>query len=424
MKTLKIFSIALWLLFVSSSLTAQNHESVEAKSDTLCQALFSVVTDSLTSYPFYYHFTDLSSGALNFWYWDFGDGSFSTEKNPSHQYDQPGTFKVCLTVADQNDTSACYDMVCQEITTLNYFSLGGLVYAGEYPLNNPVVAGDTGIASLYRIVNQQIVFVEDHYFQDYGYYWFGYLFPGEYMVKVGLTEGSPGYNNYFTTYFGNDISWTKADLFSISSSNLYAADIHLNPVQHLPAGQGTIKGYVNFEQGNTFSMPPISQTSVILSDINHTPLLFTRPNSSGYFEFTGIPYDTYFLTADATGKPASTVTFTLSESSPSVDGINLTVFGSNTSFIPEGYENSISFTRVYPNPVKDNIHISIYSGISAPVNIKVVDVTGKTFVNLTETIEKGFSQVLIPAASLPPGIYLLVLQAQGGYLPVTAKFIK
>ena len=219
MKTLKIFSIALWLLFISSSVTAQNHESVAAKiiigegmgpvSDTLCQALFSVVTDSLTSYPFYYHFKDLSSGALNFWYWDFGDGSFSTEKNPSHQYDQPGTYKVCLTVADQNDTSACSDQFCQEITTLDYFSLGGLVYAGEYPLNNPVVTGDTGIASLYRIVNQQIVFVEDHYFQDYGYYWFGYLFPGEYMVKVGLTQGSPGYKNYFTTYFGNDISWTK-----------------------------------------------------------------------------------------------------------------------------------------------------------------------------------------------------------------------
>jgi len=434
MKTLKIFSIALWLLFISSNLTAQNHESATAKitigegmgsvSDTLCQALFSAVTDSLTSYPFYYHFKDLSSGALNFWYWDFGDGSFSTEKNPSHQYDQPGTYKVCLTVADQNDTSACSDQFCQEIATLDYFSLGGLVYAGEYPLNNPVVTGDTGIVSLYRIVNQQIVFVEDHYFQDYGYYWFGYLFPGEYMVKVGLTQGSPGYKNYFTTYFGNDISWTKADLLSVSSSNLYAADIHLKPVQHLPAGQGTIKGYVNFEQGNTFSMPPISQTSVILSDVNHTPLQFTRPNSSGYFEFTGIPYDTYYLTADATGKPASTVTFTLSESSPAIDGINLTVFGSNASFIPEGYENSISFTRIYPNPVKDNVHISVYSGISAPIDIKVVDVTGKTFVHIAETIETGFSQVLIPASSLPPGIYLLVVQAQGGYLPVTAKFIK
>ena len=115
MKTLKIFSIALWLLFISSILTAQNHESVAAKitigegmgslSDTLCQAQFSVVTDSLTSYPFYYHFKDLSTGSINAWYWDFGDGSFSTEQNPTHQFEEPGNYKVCLTISDQNDTS-------------------------------------------------------------------------------------------------------------------------------------------------------------------------------------------------------------------------------------------------------------------------------------------------------------------------------
>ena len=35
------------------------------------------------------------------WNWDFGDGSSSTEKNPSHQY-TPGTYHVTLTVRDSN----------------------------------------------------------------------------------------------------------------------------------------------------------------------------------------------------------------------------------------------------------------------------------------------------------------------------------
>lgn len=434
MKTLKIFSISFWLLLFSLSLSGQNHlpvstnftigESDRSVSDTLCQAAFSVLPDSLSSFPFLYHFKNLSTGNINSWYWDFGDASFSTEQHPSHQYNEPGTYNVCLSVAGQNDTSSCSDKICQEIITLDYFSLGGLAYAGEYPLNNPVIAGDTGIASLYRIVNQQIVFVEDLYFQDYGYYWFGYLFTGDYLIKIALTQGSPNYHKYFTTYYGDYVSWTKTGSLSISNSDIFEADIHLIPVQQLPSGQGIIRGYVNFEQGMSFSMPPISQTTVILEDINHTPLQFTRPNPTGYFEFAGIPYGTYFLSADATGKPSTTVTITLSESSPLVEGINLTVFGSNINIIPEGVDNGISLTRIYPNPVKEDLHIKVFSGISAPVDLKVIDVTGRIYYNATEIVKTGFNQILVPAASLPSGVYLLTLQMQGSYLPVTAKFIK
>ena len=39
-------------------------------------------------------------GSVVAWLWDFGDGSTSTEKNPSHSYDSPGTYTVVLTVTD------------------------------------------------------------------------------------------------------------------------------------------------------------------------------------------------------------------------------------------------------------------------------------------------------------------------------------
>ncbi len=434
MKLKNIFAIAFWLLIFSFSLPGQsgppvsgrhaNDESPVNDRDKACQSLFSFAPDSLSSFPFYYHFTDLSAGNINAWHWDFGDGTSSDEKNPSHQYNDAGTYHVCLSVADLTDPNNCSDQSCQDISTLEYFSLGGLAYAGETPLNNPVMAGDTGIASLYRIVNQQIVFVEDHLFQDYGYYWFGYLFPGEYMIKIGLTKGSTHYDDYFTTYYGDDITWTKADLLSISNTSLYAADIHLIPVQQLTSGQGIIRGYVNFEQGNELSLPPISQTTVILSDIDHNPLQFTRPNPAGYFEIAGLPYGSYILTADATGKPSSTLTITLTESSPLVDGINLTVFGSSQNFIPEGNDNSVSLNRIYPDPVKDNLHIRIYSGISSPVSIRVIDVSGKNFYQHAENLETGFNQIMIPVAGLPSGIYLLIIQPQGNQLPLTAKFVK
>ena len=42
-------------------------------------------------------FTDLSSGVVTAWAWDFGDGSFSSAQNPAHTYAAAGTYTVALT---------------------------------------------------------------------------------------------------------------------------------------------------------------------------------------------------------------------------------------------------------------------------------------------------------------------------------------
>jgi len=43
-------------------------------------------------------FTDLSTGQIEEWEWDFGDSGTSTEQHPYHDYAAPGTFTVSLTV--------------------------------------------------------------------------------------------------------------------------------------------------------------------------------------------------------------------------------------------------------------------------------------------------------------------------------------
>ena len=55
--------------------------------------------------PLTVDFTDLSDGnnkPIDSWSWSFGDGDTSTEQNPSHVYDTPGSYSVSLTV-----TNAC-----------------------------------------------------------------------------------------------------------------------------------------------------------------------------------------------------------------------------------------------------------------------------------------------------------------------------
>ncbi len=49
--------------------------------------------------PLTVSFSDSSQGDITTWAWDFGDGSTSTEKNPSHTYENAGSYTVSLTVS-------------------------------------------------------------------------------------------------------------------------------------------------------------------------------------------------------------------------------------------------------------------------------------------------------------------------------------
>ena len=43
-------------------------------------------------------FRDQSYGDIKSWKWDFGDGTTSTERNPTHRYEKAGEFVVILVV--------------------------------------------------------------------------------------------------------------------------------------------------------------------------------------------------------------------------------------------------------------------------------------------------------------------------------------
>jgi PKD repeat protein/Zn-dependent protease len=46
-------------------------------------------------------FTDRTAGSTRSWRWDFGDGTTSTEQNPTHTYTKPGTYTVTLSLANE-----------------------------------------------------------------------------------------------------------------------------------------------------------------------------------------------------------------------------------------------------------------------------------------------------------------------------------
>jgi len=85
-----------------------------------CEANFlAFPSDSLT---LSYQFLDSSTGNPDSWFWDFGDGSTSTEQNPLHTFPSEGTYQVCLTISDSTQT--CLDTYCEDITVITQPGFG------------------------------------------------------------------------------------------------------------------------------------------------------------------------------------------------------------------------------------------------------------------------------------------------------------
>lgn len=91
------------------------------------------------------NFIDQSGGITpNNWFWDFGDGSTSTEQNPQHAYDSAGIYIVTF-IACEN---LCCDTIIDTVTVVgvginDFYDLSNTVTIFPNPVNNALVIETT-----------------------------------------------------------------------------------------------------------------------------------------------------------------------------------------------------------------------------------------------------------------------------------------
>lgn len=389
-----------------------------------CQADFEAVLDSNLNILSHYQFIDRSTGSIDAWMWDFGDGTFSIEQHPVHQYLQQGTYEVCLTVTSLANPAGCTDTDCQLVTTPSYYNFGGMTYLGETPMNNPVNEGDTGLAYLYRLFEQQLIPVDMKSFVDYGYFWFTGMLEGEYVVKISLSPGSTHYADYFPAYSGGSILWESASIFDLNDSTFFDANIHLQPVPDMPSGTGTISGFLVTAWDDStrvlFSPEPV----VLLCDDTGNPLQFRHPGEDGTFMFTGLPAGNYLLRADVTGYLTQAVSVSLTPGGMVLQGIELMITAEGTFGIADPGDPVIFGISLYPNPATDVLHADFYSPEDDLLRFVAFDLLGRNYPLDQISVIMGRNTVSLNVQDLPRGMYLLGAMKRNGTFASAGKFIR
>ncbi len=303
------------------------------------------------------------------------------------------------------------------------FNLGGLVFAGNFPINNPESTGDTGIAYLYRTTTLGLLPVDSNQFTRYGYYMFLNLLPGDYMVRVELTRGSTQIQEYFPSYTGNEIRWKVGSTVHLGDSCVYNANIHLLPRPGVASGTGNIAGFV-VAAAKTRTDPVVPCAEVILYDQNFVPLDYRVTLSDGTFTFETIPMGTYQLYTEVPGKYSKFTTVVLSEASPNAHDVRLELFLKDVTGITDPGSPDQELGAVYPNPAGEMIHIDGNFIQTEKVSWSIFSVSGQKTMTGEQIFPQGKSQITISTDSLSGGMYFLMAVKEDGTLLRTLKFSK
>ncbi len=127
----------------------------DANGDNICEEVYILEENNIDYFPLTYlqlpvsnfvanvtlgkapltvKFTDLSSIA-NSWFWEFGDGTNSTEENPEHTYDSIGIYDVTLTVTNENLSDTETKKAYINVTDLPHANFTANITTGYFPLN-------------------------------------------------------------------------------------------------------------------------------------------------------------------------------------------------------------------------------------------------------------------------------------------------
>lgn len=229
---------------------------------------------------------------------------------------------------------------------------------------------------------------------------------GSLLAKAFLLPASSVYASYLPTYYTSSVIWSGAT--TLPSSSVVTANISLISGTN-PGGPGFVGGAVIMGANkHTGVGDPLPGRQIILTDGSNNAIAYTYSDASGMFAFINLPYGTYKIFGDVMGKTSAPLTFTLSATSPSANGIqfketsqtfNATLFSTSVNTV-----SGISAVSVYPNPMSNVVTIAGLNTIKGDKDAILTDITGKQIGNYHFAAN---ADATINVSTLAAGIYVL-----------------
>ena len=376
-----------------------------------CQANFYFYSDT-TGTNHTVQFFDSSTGNPMGWSWNFGDPSSGPNnttylQNPSHTFTSTGSFNICLTITgDSCSSTYCRIIIIPD--SVNYHQLYGQVFAGNFPLQ-------LGLAIIFSVDTSQtyLPYVNVSVIDSNGVYYFTQVPDGNYVINA-IPEIPSG---YIPTYYGDVITWELATPILLGTAN-NPYNIHLVEAGTYSPGGGSVSGHIY--TGKTANNL-IDKITMTLFDVNKHPIGFSRVSTVGEFDFSSLDYGTYYLHPQLTGVTCDTVMIQITPDKPHVDVV-MTFTGSQILGTGNIKVKSESVT-VYPNPVTDQLKISINLQSSTDIKIVVSTIAGQTLFTTTRSVGSGQSTFSIPFSGFTEGMYIVKINSEDG-INVVKRVVK
>ncbi|MFN8209312.1 MAG: PKD domain-containing protein [Bacteroidales bacterium] len=352
-----------------------------------CQASYTYTV--MESYPEQFAFTDLSYGTPSYWFWDFGDGTYSTEQNPVHIFDKrldslyhngylgpplKSHYKVCLTVSDGEN---CKSSFC------DYVYLGGgtdTIYPQPCPyLISVTTSNILGGSYCTGTASASLVDTEGNPVDAAGFYW-----------STGETGSSASGLCVNIPYY---VSITSSAGCQLVGS--FALIDYTKPME--PFGYWSIYGnngwydlnYTKPDSGYVCQWEFSDGTTVIGDKVNYS------------FD-SGAEKSVILTVMDQEGNMVYTESIDLDDATG----------------IPEKTKQQIS---LYPNPATEIINLRLDRQPLGEIEIGIFNTLGQQVSQ--KQISNPSSIITVPVGKLAHGMYYVRIVEQG-YNPFSVSFIK
>jgi len=312
-------------------------------------------------------FADSSADLPTVWFWTFGDGGTSTQRNPTYSYTTSGTYNVTLVVNNSFGSNNSNRQI-----TVNV-SPAATVDAGP---DITVCSGNTATLN----VNSSDPTATFRWSPSNGL-----LNPAS---KNPIFNGNTG-NTYFVT---------ATDSTGCQATDTLVISVVVKPI--LSAGNDVL-----IQPGNT------------------TTLNATLSKAARHWRWTPV-YG--FMTAgddtipNPTIQPAQTVPYTMTATDIDgcvvTDNVLITVEGTPPLSIGDAFQNELGLVNLpFPNPARDEVHFSADFKQAGDLSLTLFDLSGKRIHTIYQgkVSTGGFTQAWQRTEGISNGLYFIVWRMDG-----------